>query len=268
MPFDLKTFFVGTLLGLIFSGQMAFAKPTKKTKSKASTESSRSVSPKKTAPNLSPSRPAKVSAPAGEKSAAPKPAEAQHEMTPAEVSQRQESRDRFGVAASILSNDMVGTYSFSNKNSTATMSGRGYGLVGYYDHFFSGPFSGRLMVGVEQFSASVNQFAQTCDGGKSTICSIDLTNLSIYTQGRVTVNPGKLPIWVGGGIGGWVPLAKKSTVFDSASIGPMLVFVLSAGIDVPLFGQEFPIFVDYVHLSGSATVTGNSLIGRIGYSWR
>ncbi|MBX9766065.1 MAG: hypothetical protein K2X47_02230, partial [Bdellovibrionales bacterium] len=253
------------------AGQNAVGKTSKKVKpKKPSTTTPATATPKKKSTSASPPKSSTGSPPVLEKTAPPlNPEELSQEGAPqSEGSERHESRDRYGIAASILSNDMAGTYSYSSKNYTATMSGRGFGLVGFYDHFFSGPFSGRLMVGLEQFSATVNQYSLTCDGGKSTICSIDLTNLSVYAQGRVTVNPGKLPIWVAGGIGGWVPLAKKSTVFDSSSIGPLLVFVLSAGVDVPLFGQKFPIFADYVYLSGTATVAGSSLIGRIGYSWR
>jgi hypothetical protein len=184
------------------------------------------------------------------------------------VGTHEPNKSRFGIAASMLSNTMTASYLYAAKNYTAVLSGGGYGLVGFYDHPLNGPFSGKIMVGVEQFSAAKNQYRLICDGGRSTICEINLTNLSLYGQGQMNVMSGKYPVWIAGGIGGWIPLSKSSTVFDSSAIGPTLVFIISAGVDIPLFGFEFPVFLDYVVMAGSANVSGSSYILRAGYYWK
>jgi hypothetical protein len=200
--------------------------------------------------------------------ATPRPEELPSENETVSSVIKEPTRSRFGIAASILTNKMTANYLYAGKTYTANMSGGGYGLVGFYDRQFSGPFSGRLMVGIEQFSVTKDQYSLICDGGKSTICELNLTNLSLYGQGKITIMPRKFPVWVAGGVGGWIPISKKSTVFESSSLGPMLVFVISAGVDVPLFGQRLPVFLDYVYMSGSASVSGDSFILRVGYSWK
>lgn len=184
-----------------------------------------------------------------------------------ETDQREMSRNRYGIVGGYLNNDMRGTFTFGGKNQTADMKGKGFGLSGYFEHQFSGPFFARALAGIEQYQASVVQATSVCDGGKTNLCSVELLNLAMQAQAKVAVVVSRVPLWIGGGLGFWVPLSKKSTVFDASSIGPMLVYVLSAGLDIPLFGQRFPFFLDYVVLSGGATVSGDSLILRIGYSW-
>ena len=184
-----------------------------------------------------------------------------------EADQREIGRNRYGIVGGYLNNDMQATFSYGGKNQTADMKGKGFGLSGYFEHQFSGPFFGRALAGIEQYQASVLQASTVCDGGKTNLCSMELVNLAMQAQAKIAVMASRVPLWVGGGLGFWVPLTKKSTVFDTSSIGPLLVYVLSAGIDIPIFGQRFPFFVDYVVLSGGATLSGDSLILRLGYSW-
>jgi hypothetical protein len=186
------------------------------------------------------------------------------------LSQRDHVGNSYGVVGGYLMNSMTATFTggtvVAPTKVTASMSGTGFGALGYYDYMFSPSITLRGMGGYEQYKVSGS--IGTTDCGGTTLCTVDLSYLSFYGYGRWTFLPGKYKAWVGGGLGYLYAVGKSSTVLRQDQISANQIFVLALGADVRLSAKNYiPVSVEYGLFPSSDSVKASIIYLRAGYAW-
>ncbi len=178
------------------------------------------------------------------------------------------SGKKMGVLGTYLNNTMNARFSLDSVNYTASMSGTGLGVLGYYDMPIAKDFELRGMGGLEQFIAKESKTAAVCDAGTSTNCNVNITYLSMYGMVKYKFIKGKTNYWGGGGLGYLLAASKSSTVLNTSQISTNQVFTLSAGMDMGLSGNTIlPISLDYSLFPSSGTVSASMIALRVGWGW-
>lgn len=180
------------------------------------------------------------------------------------LNQRAHTGNSYGIVGGYLMNNM--TINASGLNTT--MSGSGFGALGYFDYALSSSFVGRAMVGMEQYAVAGSNTA-TSPVNCTADCDVKLTYLSMYGYARWNFLQGNYKSWLGGGVGYLYPTGKASTAFkNSSQLQANQIFVLSAGMDIRLSAKTYiPVSLEYGLFPSSPTVTANIIFLRAGYAW-
>lgn len=186
------------------------------------------------------------------------------------LSARAHTGNSMGVVGGYLMNSMLASFMGGPLGATykveASMSGSGFGALGFYDYAISPRFAFRGMTGVEQYNVagSIN----TPDCTQTTICDVQLMYLSFYGYGKYNLLMDNHKWWIGGGYGYLYALSKASSVLRADQISANQVFVLSTGFDYRLSAKNYvPISLEYGIYPSSASVKATILYLRAGYAW-
>jgi len=183
------------------------------------------------------------------------------------LSQKSHNGNSYGVIGGYLLNTMTISYLDSIKT---TMTGSGFGALGFYDYALSPSLVARGMVGLEQYIAKGTN-AATAPASTDCVadCNINLTYLSMYGYARWNFMQGNYKSWIGGGIGYLYPMSKSSTAFpNSSQLQANQIFMVSAGTDIRLNNKTYvPVSVEYGIFPASPTVTASIIYLRAGYAW-
>jgi hypothetical protein len=169
------------------------------------------------------------------------------------------------MSASFIGGPLGATYPVS-----ASMSGSGLGVLGFYDYAISPRFILRGMAGLEQYNVTGSITTLDCgpDGAKSTTCDVKLTYLSFYGYARYNVLNNATKWWVGGGYGYLYAMAKSSSVLKSDQISANQLFVFSTGVDFRMSPKTYiPVSLEYGMFPSSDSVKANIIYLRAGYAW-
>lgn len=152
--------------------------------------------------------------------------------------------------------------------STIAMSGMGYSFKAFGDYNFTSSIGVRLFGGMESFNVKKSESAILCDG--SAECKTEISYLTGDAWLRYTFLQ-SLRLWLGAGVGGWIPMSKTSNNLDTTTIGFSSAIYFGGGADITVGDDLFvPFQVEYIMLpSASADVTANAIAFRagLGYSF-
>ncbi|MBK9322759.1 MAG: hypothetical protein IPM97_07410 [Bdellovibrionaceae bacterium] len=186
------------------------------------------------------------------------------------LNSRAHTGNSFGLVGGYLMNSMTATFTGGPLGApypvTASMSGSGFGALGFYDYALSPRFILRGMGGVEQFDVAGS--ISTADCSATSTCNVKLMYLSMYGYGRYNVTEGDYKWWVGGGYGYLYALSKASTVLRAEQISANQIFVFSTGIDIRLSTKSYvPVSIEYGMFPTSDSVKASIIYLRAGYAW-
>ncbi|RYZ72011.1 MAG: hypothetical protein EOP09_03830 [Proteobacteria bacterium] len=186
------------------------------------------------------------------------------------LNNRANTGNSFGLVGGYLMNSMTATFPGGPQGATykvnASMSGSGFGALGYYDYAMSPRFSLRGMGGLEQYNVAGS--IATADCNLTTSCSVNLTYLSLYGYGRFNVTTSGNKFWLGGGYGYLYAMSKASNVLKADQITANQIFVLAAGMDFRLSAKTFiPVSLEYGLYPTSDSVKATIMYLRAGYAW-
>ncbi|MBC7370297.1 MAG: hypothetical protein H7326_01960 [Bdellovibrionaceae bacterium] len=186
------------------------------------------------------------------------------------LSSRANTGNSFGLVAGYLMNSMTASFTGGPFGATykvnASMTGTGFGALGYYDYAIGPRFSLRGMGGLEQYNVAGS--IATADCTLTTNCSVTLTYMSLYGYGRFNVTTSGNKWWIGGGYGYLYAMSKASTVLRSDQISANQIFVLSTGIDFRLSPKTYiPVTLEYGLFPASDSVKATIMYLRFGYAW-
>lgn len=175
----------------------------------------------------------------------------------------------FGILGSYLINSMTAKFTLNGEKKSSSMSGTGFGVLGYYDYTLGASTQLRGSVGLEQFQAAENRATADCNSGTSTTCNVSITYLSTYGLFKYYFLNGWTKAWFGGGLGYLIALSKSSSVLQTSEISTNSIYNLAAGIDVNMKkGQYLPIVLEYSIFPSSASVSASFVAIRVGWGWR
>jgi opacity protein-like surface antigen len=136
-----------------------------------------------------------------------------------------------------------------------SQSGVGYSLIGTLDYRWIPWISIRGMLGIEQFKVD----------GKATLgttpcsnCKTEISYVSSMAWGRFHITQTDTTIWIGPGVGYFIPTSKDTNALDSSSIKNMFVFGVAGGVDLSIHSKLYiPVHLEYVFLNDSEDVKAN-----------
>lgn len=176
------------------------------------------------------------------------------------------TRSRYGVLGSYLRSSMNANFPVGSVNYSTSMTGTGFGALGFYDFSMGKDLEIRGSAGLEQFSASETKTDALCSS--STSCNVQISYLSLYGLAKYKFTRGRNQIWGGGGMGYLYALSKSSTVLDTSQISANQVFTLALGADISMKNKQLlPLSIEYSLFPSSGTVTANTLTLRAGWGW-
>lgn len=186
------------------------------------------------------------------------------------LNSRAHTGNSFGIIGGYLLNSMTASFTGGPLGATypvtASMSGSGFGALGFYDYAISPKFVLRGMGGVEQYN--VVGSISTFDCSATADCNVKLMYLSMYGYGRYNVLEGDYKWWVGGGYGYLYAISKASTVLRSEQISANQIFVFSTGLDIRLSPKTYiPVSIEYGMFPNSDSVKASIIYLRAGYAW-
>lgn len=166
------------------------------------------------------------------------------------------------MQAEVSSRDALNTVT----RSSASMSGMGFGLGGFYDLPFTESLAGRVFAGVEQFNAAGDISVNACSG--STACDAKINYLSVYALGKWYFLSGQYRMWLGGGGGFLLALSKSSTALNESQISTNQVMTAALGLDMQLDRKSYvPVSLEYNMYPDSSTVKASSIVIKAGWAW-
>lgn len=178
------------------------------------------------------------------------------------------SRNSWGAMGSLMMNSMNAKFSYNGTNQTASMSGSGFGALGYYDYTINKDLQFRAAGGIEQFSAKQQKDAAVCQKGSSNECNVNISYLSFYGLGKYNVTKSKNRIWLGAGMGYLMAMSKSSTVLDTSLITSNQVLTLAMGMDMGLASNQIvPLSVEYSLFPSSSTVSASFISFKVGFGF-
>lgn len=180
------------------------------------------------------------------------------------LNQKTHNGNSWGVVGGYLMNSMT----VKTSSITSSMSGTGFGALGFYDYALSPSLVLRGMGGLENFAvAGTNSSASpgtSCVGN----CDLKITYLSLYGYGRWNMTQGNYKSWIGAGGGYLYPVTTSSTVFTTSQLGANQVFIFSAGVDIRLNNKNYiPVSLEYGMYPSTSSVEAHILFLRAGYAW-
>lgn len=186
------------------------------------------------------------------------------------LNSRTSTGNSFGLVAGYLMNSMTASFPAGPPGATykvnATMSGTGFGALGYYDYAIGPRFTIRGMGGLEQYNVAGS--IATADCTATTNCSVTLTYLSLYGYGRFNLTTSGTKWWLGGGYGYLYAMSKASTVLRSDQISANQLFVVSLGADFRMSPKTMiPVSLEYGLFPTSDSVKASIMYLRFGYAW-
>ncbi|MCK6598027.1 MAG: hypothetical protein L6Q37_06650 [Bdellovibrionaceae bacterium] len=175
------------------------------------------------------------------------------------------SKYSWGALGSYMMNSMNAKFSYNNTNQTASMSGSGFGALGYFDYTLNKDLQIRALGGLEQFSAKQSKETAVCAKGTSGDCNVSISYLSMYGVGKYNITKSKNKFWVGAGMGYLMAMSKSSTVLDTSLITSNQVLSLALGLDMGLGGNKIlPMSLEYSLFPSSATVSASFISLKVG----
>lgn len=178
------------------------------------------------------------------------------------------SKNSWGAMGSLMMNSMNAKFSYNGTNQTASMSGSGFGALGYYDYTINKDLQFRASGGIEQFSAKQQKDSAVCQKGSSTECNVNISYLSFYGLGKYNVTKSKNRIWLGAGMGYLMAMSKSSTVLDTSLITSNQVLTLAMGMDMGLASNQIvPLSVEYSLFPSSSTVSASFISFKVGFGF-
>lgn len=180
-------------------------------------------------------------------------------------------KESYGLTGAIHMNSMQAEVSSRDAlnnitRSSASMSGMGFGLGGFYDVPFTSSLAGRVFAGIEQFNASGDIAVNACAG--STSCDAKINYLSIYALGKWYFLSGQYRSWLGAGGGFMLALSKSSTALNESQISTNQVMTAALGLDVQLNRQSYiPVSLEYNMYPDSSTVKASVIVIKAGWAW-
>lgn len=186
------------------------------------------------------------------------------------LNQRAHTGNSYGIVGGYLMNSMTASYVpyvGATAKAQPSMSGSGFGALGFYDYALAPSIVLRGMTGVEQFSVKGSLADPYCSN--STDCNVNLTYLSFYGYGRWNfMQQSSYKVWLGGGIGYLYAVSKSSTVLKPEQISANQIFVFAAGTDIRLSSKTYiPISLEYGLFPPTDSVKANIIYLRAGYAW-
>ena len=184
------------------------------------------------------------------------------------LNQRAHTGNSYGVIGGYLMNSMSASFTpvAGGSKVNPSMSGTGFGALGFYDYALSSSFVGRAMVGMEQYNVAGS--ITTADCSLTTNCSVNLTYLSMYGYGRWNLTQGNYKTWIGGGFGYLYAMGKASTFLKADQISANQIFMFSAGMDIRLSAKTYvPVSLEYGMFPSSDSVKASIIYLRAGYAW-
>lgn len=150
---------------------------------------------------------------------------------------------------------------------TISMSGTGFSVKALVDYNFSSAFGVRLIAGMEQFSTTGTAKGAYCDGSEK--CKTNISYITLDALMRYAFVDSETKVWLGGGVGFWMPGSKSTNTLDANSIGTTSAVYGALGVDFSLGEDSFiPAQVDYALLPSSNEVAANAIAFRVGMAWR
>lgn len=180
-------------------------------------------------------------------------------------------KDSYGLVGGYIMNTMNADVSYKDgfgvtRNTSASMSGSGFALGGFYDYVFSPDFVGRGLASIEQFNAAGTASEAGCSG--STNCEAKINYLSLYALAKWYPLQGKYRTWLGGGIGYLLALSKSSTALNESQISTNQVFNAALGVDIQMNRKNYvPVSIEYNLFPASDTVKANMIVLKAGWAW-
>lgn len=180
-------------------------------------------------------------------------------------------KESYGITGSYIMNSMQAEVSYRDslnalQRTSASMSGTGFGIGGFYDYPFGDSFAGRAFAGIEQFNVSGDVSAAACSG--STTCDAKINYLSVYGLGKWYFLPGQYRSWVGAGAGFLLALSKSSTALNESQISTNQTITLAIGTDIQMSRQNYvPVSLEYNMFPDSSTVKASMIILKAGWAW-
>lgn len=147
------------------------------------------------------------------------------------------------------------------------MTGTGYSIKALADYDFTSFLGLRLMLGLEQFSATATpKNTASCDGGK---CKTEIGYITLDAWGRYALIEGNTKVWLGAGVGSLSPTNKVSNALDPNSINSTVAIYLGGGADFTLDKDWYvPTQIDYAILPQSDQVQASIIAFRVGINRR
>lgn len=180
------------------------------------------------------------------------------------LSQRSHSGNSWGLVGGYLMNSMTVVTSSIN----ASLSGSGFGALGFYDYALSPSLVLRGMGGFETYNVAGTNTAASPGNNCVADCNVKLPYLSMYGYGRWNFLQGNYKSWLGAGVGYLYPMSPQSTVFAKSQLGANQVFIFSAGMDVRMNAKTYlPVSFEYGLYPTTATVKAHIIYLRLGYAW-
>lgn len=178
------------------------------------------------------------------------------------------AKNAWGAMGSLMMNSMNAKFSYNGTNQTASMSGSGFGALGYYDYTINKDLQFRAAGGIEQFSAKQQKDSAVCQKGSSNECNVNISYLSFYGLGKYNVTKSKNRIWLGAGMGYLMAMSKSSTVLDTSLITSNQVLTLAMGMDMGLSSNQIiPLSVEYSLFPSSSTVSASFISFKVGFGF-
>lgn len=182
---------------------------------------------------------------------------------PQEGSYLHQLKDSYGIIGGYIMNSMTVNMS---QNASASMSGSGFTVGGYYNYAFNSNFVGQGAASIEQFNVAGTTSTAGCAG--STNCDAKINYLSLYALAKWYPLQGKYRGWLGGGIGSLFALSKSSTALNESQISTNQVFTLAVGTDIQTDRKNYvPVSIEYNLFPDSPTVKANMIIVKTGWAW-
>jgi outer membrane protein W len=142
------------------------------------------------------------------------------------------------------------------------MSGSGFSARALMDYSLWTHIWFRGMFGLENFKA---EGGNICGAANNTLCSVDISYLSLDLWGRYLFSTGAIRPWVGIGFNLLFPSSKSSTALEEKSITSTSVIAPGGGVDWFLSPDMYiPIQVEYGLYPPSDTVKANNISIRLG----
>lgn len=185
---------------------------------------------------------------------------------------RKSSGTAFGILGGYQQMALTATFdATAARSTTVNMAGSNFGITGFYDFPVTSSLQIRAMGGLEQLAGSGSTDLPDCGNGTTQTCSFSATYLSFYGQGKWNFYNQGMRIWIGGGFGYYMAMAKASNVLAESGLATNQIFNGSIGVDVPVGrgNKNFiPVSFDYGMFPTSPTVSkANVMFLRAGYGW-
>lgn len=180
-------------------------------------------------------------------------------------------KDSWGITGGYLMSTMDADITYRNsfdviQKTSASMSGSGFGVSGFYDYVLNSSLVGRGSAGIEQFNVAGSADSAGCQN--STNCDAKINYLSLYGILKWYPLQDKYRVWVGGGMGYLLALSKSSTALNESQISTNQVFTVGGGVDVQMNRKNYvPVSIEYNMFPASDTVKASMISIKAGWAW-